>query len=64
MKEKPDYSVGFEPCPWCGEIPEIKKHFRDDDYYLRHVCKILCTIISIDWSDIERHRERWNQCKK
>ena len=63
-EDKPDYSEGFDGCPWCGEIPEIKKHFREDEHRLRHNCKVLCTVISVDWMELKRIKDGWNQRKK
>ena len=63
-KEKPDYSEGFDGCPWCDEIPEIKKHFRDGDYKLIHRCEKLVCVIMMDYTELINLKERWNQRKK
>lgn len=31
----------LEPCPFCGERPEVTKHFKEDMYRLIHRCKVL-----------------------
>jgi hypothetical protein len=49
-----------EGCPWCGEAPQISKHFRDDAWRLIHRCKVMGPIL-IDWTYSEdRLVERWN----
>ena len=48
------------PCPFCGGIPVITKHFRDESYRLSHSCPIAGPI-TFDWRD-ERIDlvTRWN----
>ena len=63
-KEKPDYSVGFDGCPWCDEIPEVSKHFKYDEFGLIHRCNKLLYTISIDWTYLDALKNRWNRPKK
>ena len=56
--KKPDYSEGFDGCPWCGEIPEIKRHFQDDDYKLIHRCSKLVAVIMMDYTELKNLKER------
>ena len=47
-------------CPWCGEFPDIHKHFRDPLWQLLHRCKIMGAL-HIDWTDKpETLVKRWN----
>lgn len=58
-KPLPD-NYGFYGCPFCGEVPVITKHFREDMWNLIHRCKII-GVISLDWSDsIKRLKNQWN----
>jgi hypothetical protein len=49
----------LKPCPFCGERPEVTKHFKEDMYRLIHRCKVLGPV-SFDWSDKEPTHDRWN----
>jgi len=47
-------------CPWCGEQPDIHKHFRDPLWQLLHRCRIMGPL-HIDWTDKpETLVTRWN----
>jgi len=48
------------PCPWCGGIPEVNKHFREDMYSLLHRCPVMGPL-SLDWSSEGDNEARWNQ---
>lgn len=37
-------------CPFCGELPKITKHFKEEQWNLIHRCPVI-GIISIDWRD-------------
>lgn len=38
------------PCPFCGEKPEVAKHFKEPIWRLVHRCKAIGPI-TIDWHD-------------
>lgn len=46
-------------CPWCGEKPEVTKHFKLDQWSLVHRCEVFSTLY-IDWTDLSRLKTRWN----
>ncbi len=47
-------------CPFCGELPDITKHFRDEAYKLIHRCPVLGPIV-FDWREEKaKHIEHWN----
>jgi hypothetical protein len=48
------------PCPFCGELPEISKHFKEEMYRLIHRCKVIGPIV-LDWADKGYHEHRWNR---
>jgi predicted nucleic acid-binding Zn ribbon protein len=43
-------SIDLLCCPFCGDKPEITKHFREEMWRLLHRCKIVGAI-SFDWSE-------------
>jgi hypothetical protein len=46
-------------CPFCGEQPEVTKHFKHDTWNLIHRCKVFTTV-SIGWTTLESLQKRWN----
>ena len=53
-------SADLLACPWCGETPNIHKHFRDPMWHLIHRCRIMGAL-QIDWTDKpETLVARWN----
>lgn len=51
----------LKPCPWCGEQPEVTKHFREEAWSLVHRCPVLATPITFDWTTQESIESRWNR---
>ena len=49
----------FLDCPFCGERPDVTKHFKHDLWTLIHRCPVFGTI-SKDWSDLETLKRNWN----
>jgi len=49
----------LKPCPFCGGLPKISKHYKEEMYTLLHRCQI-AGIISFDWGNKERHEKAWN----
>jgi len=50
----------FLPCPFCGGLPEVTKHFREDMWSLIHRCKVVGTI-AIEWLSSPEHLKKlWN----
>ena len=47
------------PCPFCGKLPEITRHFREEMYQLVHRCSAVGPISS-GWSSKERILQNWN----
>ena len=47
------------PCPFCGELPTITKHFKHDMHNLLHRCPVVGPI-KLDWSYPESLATRWN----
>jgi hypothetical protein len=52
--------IELKPCPFCGEVPEVTKHFREDMWRLIHRCKAVGCIV-VDWASQEWIEECWNQ---
>jgi len=52
-------AVKLIPCPFCGGIPEVHKHYKEDQYNLIHRCKVL-DVISLDWNDKGHNEALWN----
>ena len=46
-------------CSFCGELPEITKHFEVDAWLLVHRCKVISSF-SFEWGDRDAHVRRWN----
>ena len=47
-------------CPFCGELPEIHKHFKCEMWRLMHRCKIVGAI-SFEWTENKGNLiECWN----
>ncbi len=51
--------LGLKPCPFCGETPELSKHFREDMWQMIHRCKVMGPIL-IEWGDALRITKQWN----
>lgn len=49
----------IKPCPFCGELPEIHKHFSGKKEQLMHRCKVIGPV-GFEWGCIKRQIERWN----
>lgn len=50
----------LKKCPFCKEVPEITKHFKEEMWSLVHRCRVVGPIL-FDWSaDPQRHVARWN----
>jgi hypothetical protein len=47
-------------CPFCGELPEVAKHFREDVYRLIHRCKIAGPIV-LEWASKGANEAQWNR---
>lgn len=48
------------PCPFCGEQPEITKHFKEDAWRLVHRCDVMGALV-LDWTEPRRrHVDTWN----
>lgn len=55
-----DSSDDLRPCPFCGEVPEVTKHFREEVWQMVHRCDVMGPL-SIDWSSsIDAITEKWN----
>ena len=48
----------LKPCPFCGEQPEVTKHFKRDEYCLIHRCKYIP--VHIDFTTMAGILKRWN----
>lgn len=47
------------PCPFCGQLPELTKHFRHGDFGLIHRCKVIGAI-AFEFAPKARQIARWN----
>lgn len=47
-------------CPFCGGMPEITKHFREESYSFMHRCAVLGPISRDFRSDAQGHVDMWN----
>jgi hypothetical protein len=47
------------PCPFCGCMPEVRKHYPYKNFRIVHRCKIVGTII-LDFSTPGSNESRWN----
>ena len=45
-------------CPFCGEQPEVTKHFKRDEYCLVHRCQYIPA--HIDFTTMAGILKRWN----
>ena len=52
--------MNLSPCPWCGETPEITKHFNEPMWMLLHRCKIVGPIKFDFTSDFAGLFRTWN----
>ena len=48
----------LKPCPFCGEQPEVTKHFKRDEYCLVHRCQYIPA--HIDFTTMAGILKRWN----
>ena len=46
-------------CPFCGDVPSITKHHKEDLYGMVHRCKAIGAI-SFDFTNRERIVTAWN----
>ena len=48
------------PCPFCGETPELSKHYREDMWQMIHRCQVVGPL-SFDWTSYKVSIiKRWN----
>lgn len=61
MSDTPDEGaeIGLIYCPFCGKVPELSKHFREDQWQMIHRCRVIGPIV-IEWGSMERVISRWN----
>ena len=50
--------VKLKPCPFCGDQPEVEKHFKRDEYCLVHRCEYIPA--HIDFTTMTGILKRWN----
>ncbi|MBX8528500.1 Lar family restriction alleviation protein [Pseudomonas cichorii] len=50
----------LKPCPFCGEIPIITKHFREEAYNFMHRCAVLGPVSWDFRIDRQSHIDKWN----
>lgn len=48
------------PCPFCGGVPEITKHFRQESYGFTHRCPIVGPISWGFRESAQSHIDMWN----
>lgn len=48
------------PCPFCGELPVISKHFREEMYSFMHRCPVVGTISRDFRERAQDHADMWN----
>lgn len=54
------YDTTLNPCPFCGETPEVHKHFKEPMWRLTHRCWVIGPIVW-DWTAPEsRIADKWN----
>lgn len=49
----------LKSCPFCGETPEITKHFKEEIWRLTHRCSVVGAIM-LDWSSQNWLSKAWN----
>jgi hypothetical protein len=50
----------LKPCPFCGHLPEMHKHFKLDAYSLVHRCPILGPIVWEFTEHPDSQIAKWN----
>lgn len=48
------------PCPFCGQVPIITKHHREEMYSFMHRCEVLGPISRDFREDPADHVKMWN----
>lgn len=48
------------PCPFCGELPVITKHFREEMYSFMHRCPVVGSISRDFRERAQDHVDIWN----
>ncbi len=51
--------IELKPCPFCGETPNMSKHFREDIWQLTHRCPAVGAI-TFDWTTSDSIAKGWN----
>jgi len=54
-----DVMDNLKPCPFCGEIPKLSKHYKEERWQMIHRCKVMGPIV-IDWNYEDKIIEQWN----
>lgn len=49
----------LKPCPFCGGIPEVTKHFKHEIFWLVHRCRVMPTIV-MDFAEPGYNEAKWN----
>lgn len=52
--------TALKPCPFCGELPAIHKHFKEELWQLIHRCPVMGPMI-LEWTEPEQRLiNQWN----
>lgn len=52
--------VSLLPCPFCGELPAITKHFKHEMYSFIHRCPVIGPIGRDFRETAQGHIDMWN----
>lgn len=52
--------VPLLPCPFCGELPVITKHFKHEMYSFMHRCPVIGPISKDFRETAQGHVDMWN----
>jgi hypothetical protein len=47
------------PCPFCGGIPDVSKHFKHDMYGLVHRCPVIPYVV-MEFAEKGYNEAKWN----
>lgn len=60
MTKKLEISRELAPCPFCGGLPTITKHFRHEMYSFTHRCSVIGPISRDFRENPQGHIDMWN----
>ncbi len=59
VKKAEPAEPSFLGCPFCGLMPRVTKHHKEEVWNLVHRCRVFGSM-SIDWTTKEQIAQAWN----